>query len=61
MNHDKKVVEIKSSFSYNIIYVFTIHDGAHDNRYKIGQTSVRSFETPTQEEVEKAARERINS
>jgi superfamily II DNA or RNA helicase len=51
-------VEIAETFSYGIIYVYSIPDRKHAGRLKIGSTTIASS-SPTQQEVDLAARERI--
>ncbi|MBP9763523.1 MAG: Eco57I restriction-modification methylase domain-containing protein [Candidatus Pacebacteria bacterium] len=49
---------IKETFSYVIIYVYSIPSETHKGRLKIGKATTTSLK-PTQEEIESAARERI--
>lgn len=49
---------IHQTFSYGVIYVYSIPDANHSGRLKIGSATVHS-ETPVQTEIEAAARERI--
>jgi hypothetical protein len=49
---------IHETFSYGVVYVYSIPDGHHDGRLKIGGATVTST-NPTQTEIETAAHERI--
>jgi superfamily II DNA or RNA helicase len=55
----EKYNEIHETFSYGVIYVYSIPDDRHKGRLKIGSATLSSSE-PTKEELEKAARERID-
>src|SRR3990172_3249633 len=50
--------DIHETFSYGVIYIYSIPDERHKDRLKIGSTTLRSL-IPTKEEIETAARERI--
>ena len=50
---------ITETFSYGIIYVYSIPDDKHKGRLKIGSATVNSHQ-PTQDDVFVAARDRIN-
>lgn len=61
LNQTKGSVErgkISETFSYGVIYVYSIPGKRHQGRLKIGSATV-SAQSPTQEEIEKAAHERI--
>ncbi len=50
---------------YNVIYIYTIHDEAHNGKIKVGKTELYSIKSPAQlpancPEIQKAARDRIN-
>lgn len=49
---------INETFSYGVIYVYSIPDGKHNGRLKIGGATLTSSST-TQESIDSAARERI--
>ncbi len=49
---------IRATFSYGVIYIYSIPGSQHAGRLKIGSATVNS-QDPTQEEIEKAAHERI--
>lgn len=49
---------ISSTFSYGVIYIYSIPGNQHAGRLKIGSATVKSF-NPSQEEVNLAAHERI--
>lgn len=51
--------EIHETFSYGVIYVYSIPDERHKGRLKIGSAALSSQE-PTKEEIEVAARDRID-
>ena len=55
----------EGTMGYKLIYVFTIHDGKHEGRLKIGEHTFNSASSykqlqPNCEEMNRAARERIN-
>src|SRR3989344_1361038 len=50
--------EINETFSYGVIYVYSIPDEKHKGRLKIGSTTITSSK-PTQEDINSAAEERI--
>jgi superfamily II DNA or RNA helicase len=59
--HNKKSNKhnfIHETFSYGIIYVYSIPDKKHNGRLKIGGTTLKSF-NPRQEDINLAAHERI--
>jgi superfamily II DNA or RNA helicase len=60
MNTSKADIDrtIHSTFSYGVIYVYSIPDDQHAGRLKIGSTTVSSYH-PTQEEIDEAANYRI--
>ena len=41
-------IGFENTFSYKLIYIFTINDEAHKDRLKIGDTSIRTSNTPDQ-------------
>lgn len=49
---------IHETFSYGVIYVYSIPDEQHAGRLKIGSATVNS-QHPTQEEIDRAAHQRI--
>jgi len=51
--------EIHETFSYGIVYVYSIPDDTHEGRLKIGAATVSSVR-PTQDEIETAACARID-
>ncbi len=51
--------EIHETFSYGVIYVYSIPDDGHKGRLKIGSATLSS-QSPTQEEINTAARARID-
>lgn len=53
-----KTQAIHNTFSYGVIYVYSIPSEQHTGRLKIGSATVNS-QNPTQEEIEQAAHERI--
>ncbi|MCA9331864.1 DEAD/DEAH box helicase family protein, partial [Candidatus Saccharibacteria bacterium] len=54
----KSRTEIHETFSYGVLYVYSIPGDQHKGRLKIGGATVTSA-NPTQEDIEAAARERI--
>src|ERR1035437_6204098 len=50
--------EINETFSYGVIYVYSITDEKHNGRLKIGSATLTSS-NPTQEDIDSAAHERI--
>lgn len=50
--------KIHETFSYGVIYVYSISDANHEGRLKIGRATVASL-NPTQEMINTAAHERI--
>ena len=54
----KKSQSIQATFSYGVIYIYSIPSEQHQGRLKIGSATVNS-QNPTQEEIEQAAHERI--
>lgn len=60
MSEDQKahLQAIHSTFSYGVIYVYSIPDEQHAGRLKIGSATISS-KHPTQEEIERAAHLRI--
>ena len=50
--------EIHETFSYGIIYVYSIPDNKHEGRLKIGSATTRASD-PTQEDINLAAHDRI--
>lgn len=50
--------EISQTFSYGVIYVYSIPDEKHRGRLKVGGATITSS-NPTQESIDSAARERI--
>lgn len=55
MSHKK----IHNTFSYGVIYIYSIPGDQHRGRLKIGSATV-SVDKPTQDDIDKAARERIS-
>lgn len=55
---DRKDNVIHETFSYGVVYVYSIPDGRHNGRLKIGGATLVS-QSPTQVEIETAAHERI--
>lgn len=53
-----KINELHQTFSYGVIYVYSIPDSQHAGRLKVGSATVIS-QNPTQEEVNAAAHHRI--
>ncbi len=51
--------QIHETFSYGVVYVYSIPDDKHKGRIKIGGATVSSLR-PTREEIEAAARARID-
>lgn len=51
-------IHIHETFSYGIIYVYSIPTDTHRGRLKIGSATVKEL-NPTQEYIEQAAHERI--
>lgn len=51
--------EIHETFSYGVIYIYSIPDEKHKGRLKIGSATLNS-QVPTKEEIEVAARDRID-
>ncbi|HSD99073.1 MAG TPA: Eco57I restriction-modification methylase domain-containing protein [Patescibacteria group bacterium] len=51
--------EIHQTFSYGVVYVYSIPDSQHKGRLKIGSATISSQE-PTTEEIIAAAKERID-
>lgn len=49
---------IHQTFSYGVIYVYSIPDGRHDDRLKIGSATIASG-SPTQSQINEAAHARI--
>ena len=39
-------IEFKNTFSYKLIYIFSIDDEAHKGRLKIGDTSINTNKSP---------------
>lgn len=56
---EKIIKTIRNTFSYGVIYVYSIPDGQHQDRLKIGSATVNSVD-PTNKEILKAARLRID-
>lgn len=54
-----KINQIHETFSYGVIYIYSIPDERHKGRLKIGSATLSSQE-PTKEEIELAARDRID-
>jgi superfamily II DNA or RNA helicase len=52
------VQKIHQTFSYGVLYVYSIPDGHHNGRLKIGSATLVS-ENPTQAEIDNAAHERV--
>lgn len=50
--------KIHQTFSYGVIYIYSISDGQHDGRLKIGGATVNSA-SPTQADIDSAAHGRI--
>ncbi len=50
--------QITETFSYGVIYIYSIPDEKHKGRLKIGSATINSS-NPTQEEINAAARDRI--
>ena len=50
--------EINDTFSYGVVYVYSIPDEKHAGRLKIGSATTNSI-TPTQQDINSAANERI--
>ncbi len=50
--------KIHQTFSYGVIYIYSISDGQHDGRLKIGGATVNSV-SPTQADIDSAAHGRI--
>lgn len=57
-NLDSKERRIHETFSYGVIYVYSIPGDQHKGRLKIGSATVNSI-NPAQAEIEAAARQRI--
>lgn len=57
-NKSSAVNKIHSTFEYGIVYIYSIPDGQHENRLKIGSATLAKNE-PTQEQIDFAAHERI--
>lgn len=58
--------EFKNTFGYKLIYIFSINDKAHKGYLKIGDTTIKTFQSPDTlppncSELNKAARDRIDS
>jgi superfamily II DNA or RNA helicase len=53
------VTQIVAPYSSRIIYIYTIPDGKHQGRLKIGATTLPAAQPSTQESIEQAAHERI--
>lgn len=54
----------KPTARYNVIYIFTIHDEAHEGKVKVGKTELNSIKSPAQlpancPEIQRAANDRI--
>jgi superfamily II DNA or RNA helicase len=58
VNESNNSYEIKETFSYGIIYIYSIPDENHKGRLKIGSATITS-PNPTQEEIDLVADERI--
>lgn len=54
----KQSQTIHATFSYGVIYIYSIPGEQHQGRLKIGSATVNS-QNPTQDEIEQAAHERI--
>lgn len=59
-------IEFKNTFSYKLIYIFSIDDEAHKDRLKIGDTTIHTDKTPDQlppncHDLNASAKERIDS
>ncbi len=52
--------EINQTFSYGVIYIYSIPDERHRGRLKIGSATITSL-SPTQEEIDLAAHQRIKN
>ena len=53
------VTKIVAPYSSRVIYIYTIPDGKHQGRLKIGAATLPSTQPPTQENIDQAAHERI--
>lgn len=58
--------EFVNTFSYKLIYIFSINDEAHKGRLKIGDTTIHTNKTPDQlnancSDLNSAAKKRINN
>lgn len=53
-----RIPTISSTFSYGVIYVYSIPGDRHKGRLKIGSATVNS-QSPSQDDIEQAAHERI--
>lgn len=58
MKKEVQAHHIHETFSYGIIYVYSIPDKKHEGRLKIGSATVRAS-NPTPEDINQAAHERI--
>lgn len=56
--HEQAIQTIHSTFSYGVIYVYSIPSEQHTGRLKIGAATVNSAD-PSQAEIDEAARHRI--
>ena len=57
-NESGQSLEIHDTFSYGLIYVYSIPNKSHKGRLKIGSATVQSA-NPTQKEIDAAAHNRI--
>ena len=60
------LIEFENTFSYKLIYIFSIDDEAHKNRLKIGDTTISTSKSPDQlpancHELNVEAKKRIDS
>jgi len=55
---NEKNSEIRETFSYGIVYIYSIPQKSHDGRLKIGSATLNTL-NPTQKEIDVAAHERI--
>ena len=53
------VTKIVAPYSSRVIYIYTIPDGKHQGRLKIGAATLPPTQQPTQENLDQAAHERI--
>lgn len=60
VENNQQLKSIHQTFSYGVIYCYSIPDEGHVGRIKIGGATVESVD-PTQDEIEKAAHDRIKN